>query len=723
MCRLIGYELKKLFTGKWFLLFLVLLLGLNWYLAARSVPEIRIREEQEMSAFIEEYKKDPEAMEAYIADYFALLRAYDPTNPESRRPENIYSDSDRVLFSNFAAIRDFTATHAETVKKARKIAQSRISEYAYLGYPENRFEVVYQKSVLRSYEGLSELEFPLENVVGYDLFFQYDGFCAPLLAAIMLCGILLIAPETNGGMLLLLRSTRRGRTQTFSAKIVVAFFVSILLCVLFTGVSLLTFSQKIGLYGLNLPIQMVSSMALSPFQISIGEGILLALLWRIFAAFTFCMIVVLAACLFRRYLAVYASVIAIAGINYAMATYSFLNDYSALRNINFFWSLNGIRTVEIWRGIKLFGKCVSLSVALVVIYFLLIAVCFFCGCAAFNRQSIRGRSWKGFHIKLPFSLSIKWPKRKYSLSLYRYELRKILSLFSLIVAVAFFLLLIHQSDSAFHLQRDYHQNLYTSYMEELDGEWTEEKHHYLQNTFEEMMDILSQKESMKLKYQAGLLPLPEYTRYLSKATTAEIQRPVIEALWQHSQYLKEQHDAGHAVAFFDETGWQQLRLTNLAWIACAAIIFLCSDLFSCEYRSGFQKIQSVTQRGRNRTAISKCGVALTVALLFSLLTELCQFLFVLHFSGLPGASYPAVSIEAFSGAGNYSLGMYFLLSVLKNVFLAEILALACVGISRLTKRLIPTLLLMTALVFAPVVFSYFGISLFDKISYLNLFGR
>ena len=72
MLKLIGFELKKLFSGKLFLLALVVLLGVNWYLAGQSVDESRIRDEQDMTAFIEEYKADPEAMEAYMQEYNEL---------------------------------------------------------------------------------------------------------------------------------------------------------------------------------------------------------------------------------------------------------------------------------------------------------------------------------------------------------------------------------------------------------------------------------------------------------------------------------------------------------------------------------------------------------------------------------------------------------------------------------------------------------------------------
>ncbi len=722
MLKLIGFELKKLFSGKLFWLALVVLLGVNWYLAGQSVDESRIRDEQDMTAFIEEYKADPEAMEAYMQEYNELWRASIFPDSDVEEPESIYSELDFNLFANFAEIRDLTATYRQTVRRARQIAQSRIMEYTYLGYSENSFEMVYQQSVYDSYENLLELEFPLENVVGYDFFFEYEGFCVLLLAALSFIGIMLVTPEKNAGMLLILRCSKKGRVHTFTAKVIAGFLAATFLCVLFTATSLLAFYFRIGLSGGSLPLQMVDSMQLAPFSVSIWGGILLSLGGRILSSCVFLLLILFAASLLRGFLPVFATAFVLIGANYAMATYSFLNDYSLLKNVNFFWSIDGARTLSVWRGVQIFGRCFSQTNALIVVYAVLAVMAFAGGCFFFSRgKGLVRRKWN-LRISLP-KWKIKLPCARYSVRLYPYEWKKTVTRFSYVVFAIGIALMLYSSDSAYHLQRDYFQELYTSYMQEYEGEWTQEKHETIQAEYQEMMDVLGNEQAMKAQYEAGLISASEYSQFRRACMDAQIARPIMEQVWRQSQYLKEQHDAGYSVAYFDDTGWQQLLDTNLAWISCAVVILLCSDVFSGEYRSGFQKIGNTAKRGRIPASLTKLAVVATVAASFSFLAELCQFLFVAVYSGLPGAGAAAVCIESLAGAGSVPLWVYFGGSVLKNMALCVIVALACAGISRVTKRIIPTLLIMTVIVFAPMIFSYFGISLFENLSYLNLFVR
>jgi hypothetical protein len=153
---------------------------------------------------------------------------------------------------------------------------------------------------------------------------------------------------------------------------------------------------------------------------------------------------------------------------------------------------------------------------------------------------------------------------------------------------------------------------------------------------------------------------------------------------------------------------------------CLAVIVVCADVFSMEYRSGFRKIQSVTKKGRIPVGFSKFAVVITVAVVLGVLSEGIQFLFVHLFSGLGGATYSVISMEIES---TLSVGGYFALMAMKNTMLFVILSVVTAGVSRLTKRLLPSLAIMTAAVFAPMIFSYFGITLLDNLSFLNLFVR
>ena len=719
MIKLVYYEFRKLTYQKRFLLFFTLLLVLNGIFMYREITPRKIQNEKDMTAFIEEYKKDPDAMEGYMAEYNtvydAAMKSF--TDGALSRPASVYSESDRQLFSSFAGIRDLNDTYKDILKKAKKTSSGMLMEYAYLGYAENSFEVVYQNSVLESYAPLDELSFPLENVVGYDLFYAYNGFCVFLLLGVALLGIQLITEEQGAGMMMILRASKFGRHETLLAKLSVGFLMTVLLCTLFMGVSFLVLFLRIGLHGWNLPIQMVETMQLCPLEITIGEGILLSLLVQILTAFGFLTIAICFSVCLRNPLASFTSVFAFIGLNFVIANYNFLDGYSFFKNINLFWCLDGTRLLSVFRGVRLFHKCFALIPTWLVFYNITALVSGFMAVFLFSngKTSRNSRARKELSLRIRHSRKVRYP-----VGIYRYELKKVCSILSAIIAIASILLTVYVSDDAYHLQRNFEMNFYSEYMRSIEGEWTEEKHAKIEAEYRENADIIGRKDAMYEGYVSGTVTREEYNLYLGDYLDAEVKRDVLSRIHMRSNYLKQKHADGHAVAYFDDTGWNLLKETNLSFVMCIATIILCADLFSLEYRSGFVRIQSVTKKGRIPIGFSKFAVATTVAGILGLLSEGIQIFYAYVFSGLDGMIYSAVSMEIKS---SLSVGGHFALMVLKNITLFSILAVLTSAISKLTKRLLPTLVIMTVLVFAPMIFSYFGISLLDKLSFLNLFVR
>ena len=717
MHHLIKFELKKLFTGRVMLCLVAVLLAANAFFVWRAVDERTIQREKDLASFLELYEENPDELDAYMEDFLTLYRAT-IADRTLERPESIYAESDYVLFNDFAAVRDFSETYDGILARAKKACENKILEYRYFGYAENSFEMVYQTSVLESYGALNSLDFPLLNVVGYDVFFTYNGFCVFLLVAISLCGIMLVSNEKNAGMLMILRSTRRGRVETFLAKIAVGFVFTSLLCVLFTLTTLGVLYAKIGLVGWKAPLQMVDAMQLAPYQITIGEGVVLSLLARIFSAFVFFVIVLLVASLFNNNLVIFGTVFIVIGVNFALANYQFLDGYSFFRNINFFWCLDGLRILEEWRGVKLFGRCIALLPTWLIVYGILAIAVGAIGCYVFAEGISVGKTTVKINIRLPKIVKLK---RKYHTSLYRFEMKKALSVFACLALIASTVMTVYFAEDSYVLKKDFSQNFYAEYMAGIEGPYTEEKHLAIESEYREYQRIIAQKESMQIAYQSGEITSTEYNQFLSKSIEAERMERVFERLYEHSRYLKEQTEAGYDVAYFDDSGWLKLSEINLARIGCIALILLCSDLFSMEIRTGFVKIQSLTKRGRKPVTMTKFLLALTFALFIGVFSEALQFIFADMGFTLCGGEYSLVSIEGFTKTT--PVWLYFALEAVKNVALFVFLAFATAGLSKLTGKLVPTLCVMTVIVFAPMIFSYFGIEAFEKLSFLNLFGR
>ena len=554
------------------------------------------------------------------------------------------------------------------------------------------------------------------------MFFSYSGFCVPLLAALLLCGIMLVIPEKSGGMLLILRASKNGRAKTYLSKIAAGLVMSAILCVLFTLSSLLVIYFKIGLYGAGLPLQMVDSMMFSPFFLSIGQGVALITLARIFSGFAFMSVIIVIACLFNDYIAPFAAGAVFIGLNYAIGTYNFLNEYSVTRNVNFFWSIDGTKYISVWSGVKLFGACAELLPTLIVLYSIVIIACAAGGTFLFSRGALGQKKLK-LPFKLDFIKKIHLPRIPFGTRIGRYELKKLLTPVTAVITVVLVIATAYFANGAFNVKRDYAQNLYTEYMTELEGEWTGEKHEYLSNLAAEINSIVSKRQMMEDKYRNGEITMLEYGEYLNEYLVAQNKQAVVNDILAHSNYLKGLHDEGKKVAFFDDTGWKFLKRVNLSYLLCAAVILLFADVFSYEYRSGFYQIQRSEKNGRAKVLIIKLGIVAAVAAILGIIFEATQFIYASHFSGLPGGAYTAISIEGTNVGGNISVGAHFFLEATRNVIYYVLLALGVAGISRGTKNIFPSLVIPTAVMFAPTVLAYFGVKIFDKLSLLNLFVR
>ena len=100
MLKLLHYEQKKLLNSKIYIFIFVALLIANIFLMDQNIYGKNINLEKNMTAFLIEYKKDPASMERYIADYKEAYYAaiQDDALPY---PNDVYSDSDNVLFNEF----------------------------------------------------------------------------------------------------------------------------------------------------------------------------------------------------------------------------------------------------------------------------------------------------------------------------------------------------------------------------------------------------------------------------------------------------------------------------------------------------------------------------------------------------------------------------------------------------------------------------------------------
>ena len=735
MFSLIKYELKKLFAHKIIPIMLLAITVFNVLLISSQVDEKAVLAEKQLDTFLADYLADPEGMEKKMKEF---VDEYDRVSKHNLQcihtgearlpyPDSTYSDKDYTLFSKtFPELKNYTATYQKTIKMSIRIANGHIDEYRYLGYAENSFEIAYQQGVLKSYDLLKDMEFPITNIRGYDVFLDYSGFGVIAMIAMIVGGMLILIPEKSDGMVGILRVSKRGRTATYIAKMIVAFVYCLLVCLVLTLSALATVGVCYGYNGIDAPLQMVESFRLCPLMTTVGGGLVLTFLLRLFSCFVFMVAIVALSAVFTGYVPAFSIGILFTALNYLAATKDYLNAYDPLKNLNFFWSINGKEPLVYWRGINLFDICVPTLESVLLVYSVILAVSLLLAWFFYTAgKGLEFRALRNLSRKISVAIKNALPGRKSRkrATLIGYEIKKILTPFSCLILAGLIVGTVLLTDDAFRVKRKtFYELTYAEYMEEYGGEWTEEKDAKLKAQYAEFIDIISQEEIMYFKYKNKEIDIQTYSEYGTQLRYAENRLDIVQSLSGTSDTLRRLNEEGKLAYFVNEMGWNRMINTNISYLYLAAIIFLFSGVYAVEYKDKFMQIQSTTRNGKARTTFNKFMIVTVLTVLMVAGCEAWQYYVCMTEHGLPLPNAPAISLPALAEASG-TIGGHFALIFLRQLGVALAVALATVGTSRLTKKFLPTLAIMGMIAFAPTLFGYFGFDFLQELSLLNFLGR
>ena len=728
--RLIKFEIRKIFGVKLILALLVLVVLSNAIILFNSFDESLINRNKEMNSFVQIYSKNTEEIEKHISNYMEKYREVvyqrrltgDRTIP---LPENVYSNNDYELFINFSKnIKNYKSTYTEKIGESIKIAKARIAEYEYLGYSNNSFEMIYQRGIIDSYERLLELEFPINSITGFDLALSYNGFAVVYIFSLIVGGMILIIPERVNGMIGVLKIAKKGRLHSIVAKLITAFLFCIIICLIINASSLIIIGLKTGFNGANNPIQMIEEYRLCPFEITVIQGMLMSVCISILSGYVFMLVIIAIASIFKRYVFSFLISFIFASLNYVAANYPYLNNYNIFKNLNFFWSITGFEIIKCWRGISLFGSGISLFDSITIVYLLLMIVllAIIISNWCFGKDMVNRKEYHLIRIfktkYTSFFASIKKAKRLKVKSIIYFETKKVLTPFSFFVLALLLFLNVYLSYVSFNYSSSYQDNLYHQYMEQFGGKWTEEKADEIEIMVEKYSEIVSQKTSVETDYYSGKINVSELANYYNLYYDAEKRLDVVTELNNLSERLRELKKNGNDVFFVDKQGWEMLKNTNYSYLYFFAVILILSDIYSKEYRTGFEKYQK-TMKQFGKVNVAKLSISILIPIVIVAFCEIYQFVYVAMRYGLNYFNASSISLPFFEN-GNLSILSTYLLNYLKIIVILALFGLVVALISRITRRLMATIIIASAIVFVPILMSYFGLHILDNISLVNI---
>lgn len=749
-------ELKKIFGNRFLIVVLIILLLTNGILAYREAPEDGKVPAEDIGDFVEYYLEHPEEIEQYRRDRATAKNNFFDSEEYLEGVEltdavpNVYSKSDAYtdddLLNALNRVLRRTADVEEAISRVISNGENNKRLLKRKGIEEGDFLYVYQQKAIDTYTALEEPvvgSIDVEYVNGWGSWLNYNAGTVLMLVALTLLGSSVFGVEGRCGTLELIRTFKKGRRHTALAKCAAAMTVSAGVGVMFCLTSFLGVAIKNGYSSPTNAIQAVSGYELVPFVADIWQYALIHIAGVVLAAVVFCTFSTLIGALFRGAVIALAGGALFASLNLLLWKFNYKTTNNPLQYLNLFAAADGDALFSYIHGMSLFGEYVHCWIVLIGLSAVL--------CVIFTLTAVFGFEKFGTQdLRIPVFRSIfKWLKTSYERSVQhvtakrglRYRTTSILSvehykiyLSRGLIFIMIALVALKASYTEAHYKDAFSKDeIYHNYISEVRGEWTEEKHEYIQAELSWAKETINKYDKMQSAYTKGEIKKDEFRAYLVDYSYAEQIEIPLEAIYSTSQHLQTLDREGVQGSFVYDTGWKQLNNRDYDMYLYLIVIIAGSLSFCMEHSErqsggGFKQILRSTKRGRGETFRAKC-VAISIATLIgSVLCIGLEVLSVIKLWELPDASVPIVSLTQYANApAELTLLQYSMFVCAADVLAIVLLGFMTFALSCLLGKyinciivsamltLVPRALSMTGLA-VPIWCDYFAIQQVDKLA-------
>ncbi len=756
--RFVVYETKKLLGVRYIWVFLAILLIINSAVAWVSAGQYE-QADQPADMINEFYRLYFENSDEFDA-YYQAIKSFDAEQDRlfgeavqagnvDFHPERLsdkystdpdYSDKMmfELLYRSIEAAQGYPAALSEIIDRAK----NNLVEFEAMGGMTDSYSYRYQQKVIRLYETARQnIQLGIEYTRGWDAYFSYETVNVFISIMLILLCSAVFASERQNNIEPILRSTKFGRFKTAAAKLIAILILSSLIVLLFSFTGLAVFGLRIGLSSPDNGIQVFSSYALSPYELTVGEYFLIGILIKIAAFAAFAMIIVMLSALFSNYILISLCGLGIYGLNFLLYSIKFTGNGVAFKYLNFV----GITAVEPlfsrYRAVNLFGHPANYITFAICSVIIVSIACMLTSSLVFVR-GLKARRVVPADVLLPFIAELSARIRAYLSRRKKHRVGRISrnllgwEVFKTLISTRFIaivlLLVCIKGISVYNelpAKNSFSDRVYNEYMTTLEGKLTDQKLQYLADERAFIDGTLKKYDDMRLAYSAGELDYEGYRDYLSDYNYAYSHNSILAHIEHHAAYLQAtERRTGVRAWFVYDTGWRTLFTQKADLLLYSAILLLMTGVFASEYSSrssggGFAQILRSTKNGRKKTFYAKLIaselIAVTMAVSFGAVDIIATFAFY----DMPAPDAPLLSIEYFGMiSGGMSIWVYALIFCIIRIIAALVLSLAVCALSELLCRYLPVFGATIVLTLLPALCGYFGLSAAENVNFLNLFA-
>lgn len=648
--RFVRYEFGKIWNYPLMLLFLVLFLVLNvplllWQTALerekvqiegprydtleaeyRNMPiqeaYEKLREKEDEIAFIYQIEaaqttNDAEFVESVVQENPELFARYRVMLQDGTVPQLDERAAIRELYRQAAYIHDYPDYIAGIREQAELMKSTSIfqnaGDFSYWNIIRTPQDFANNQNLQLSF-GRSE------GIVSLSNFYIMDVF---VLILLLVAAVRLFWDEKEKGLLVLVKSTVNGRLKTVLAKIAALLFVAVILTGVFYGMNIVTAKILFGFGDTSRVIQSMQEFGGGNIILTVREYLVVFWLGKLGAVFVLAMLFAAAFSLFRNNAIAIMSLAGMFGASYLAYRYiPNLSPLNPLKYLNPVASLCIMDLVAKYNNINLFGYPCNRVISVFVVMGVLLVLCFIVTIRCYIRK--QNRTGQIVRVQKLLETVRRLMGRWNGVGLFGHEFRKLAFSRKMIVLPILMLILCSNMLMKSEPVYSFDDDVYNRYLEQLEGELTEEKKTFLREEQERFDNVPADMARVAQQLEDGEITKNRYEYEQFLLESFQKQSIGFAKVMKQYQAICELEERGIRAGFVNEfsSGYlfdQSGRDAAESFVLLLCVVMVTAVCFCQEYRRGMIHIMNPTINGKGKLYRCKIGAVLLFVISFMMI--------------------------------------------------------------------------------------------------------
>lgn len=289
------------------------------------------------------------------------------------------------------------------------------------------------------------------------------------------------------------------------------------------------------------------------------------------------------------------------------------------------------------------------------------------------------------------------------MKIFLYEIRKLIMSKRFLIIIGAFLIQIAIMFIPQSYEHEYSDEVYKKYINQISGEYTDEKRGFIFNRADEINGIIANHEDVISAYKRNDITLDEFETHNFAYNKALTEQTTVEHLMQKCFYFD---GIGRGVFFYDTSWVDFFSNSGYSYIIALVVICLIMPVFDSEYQSNAVSMLLTTRHGKRKICISKLITVALTTFLIAFAIYMLQYATFMFIRG-DNAGLGVENLMGYSSFSEISLKRYYINDTLIKSVSWVVAALFICAVSVIARNTVFSFFISFIFIVCPYFISHF----------------